>query len=102
MALPRIAPIAAGPAPSRNDRAAEVRSRSKRRAPPRMSSTEGAKATTEASTPAEHAGRRKAHDGDGLGHRTGGDLAEGDRVEELGGGHPAVNRDGIGLHEAGR
>src|SRR5205823_5150294 len=48
---PRIAPIAAGPAPSRNARAcAEARSRPNRAAPPRTNANDGANATAAASS----------------------------------------------------
>jgi hypothetical protein len=48
---------------------------------------------------AEQAGRGVADDGDGLHHRAGGDLAQGDGVEELRAGHPVVAADRVGLHE---
>src|SRR5215472_7848062 len=46
--------------------------------------------------PADEAGRGVADDGDGLDHWAGGDLAQGDRVEELGPGHPVVMADRVG------
>src|SRR5215475_161824 len=48
---------------------------------------------------ADQAGGGVADDGDGLDDRAGGDLAQGDGVEELGAGHPVVVADRVGLHE---
>ena len=42
---------------------------------------------------------RVAHNSDGLDHWSGGDLAEGDGIEELRSGHPVVGHDGVVLHQ---
>ena len=95
-----IAPIAAGPAPSRNARTdAFWRMRSKRSAPSRMNENEGANATAAASSASADPRRGVAHDGDRVDDRPRRDLSEGDGVQELPARHPVVVVDGIGLHE---
>ena len=49
--------------------------------------------------PAAEPGGGVAEYGDGVHHRAGGDLAEGDGVEELCVGHPVVGLDGVVLHQ---
>ena len=49
--------------------------------------------------PPREAMRRVAHRGDGGDDRPRGDLAQRDRVEELGVGHPVVDVDGVALHQ---
>jgi hypothetical protein len=49
--------------------------------------------------PAAEAAGGVADDGDGVHDGTGGDLPEGDGVEELRVGHPVVGVDGVVLHE---
>ena len=96
-----MAPIAAGPAPSRKARApavAGIRSNCPT-APPRTNTKDGREGDHRGEDPADQARGGVADNGDGLYDRAGGDLAEGDRVEELRAGHPVIMADRIGLHE---
>ena len=101
IAEPTIAPIAAGPgAVQERPHVAGSRAAGRSgRAPSRTNANDGAKATSAASRPPPTPGRRVADDGDGLHHRTGRDLAERDRVQELAVGHPVVVVDRVGLHQ---
>ena len=100
MAEPAMAPMAAGPAPSRKARALRWRAIGRSGGPPsRTNAKDGLNATATASRPPREPGGGVADDRDGLHDGSGGDLAEGDGVEELRAGHPVVVVDGVGLHE---
>ena len=96
-----MAPIAAGPAPARNARTAAVAAEAVEApaAAEQTKTNDGVNATTAASSAAGDAGGGVADDRDGLHDGAGGDLAEGDRVEELVAGHPVIVADRVGLHQ---
>ena len=100
IAEPRIAPIAAGPAPLRKARAL----RSRAHAVEALSSEQDERERGREGdgcgeqSPAD-AGRRVADDRHRLDDRSGRDLAQRDGVEELAARHPVVVAHRIGLHE---
>ena len=100
MAAPRIAPIAAGPAPSRKARAFSAPAQALEPLPAeqdeRERGREGHRGCEQA--PAE-AVRRVADRGDRRGHGPGRDLAQGHGVEKLRVGHPVIGVHGVGLHQ---
>lgn len=79
IAEPRIAPIAAGPAPDEK----------------RQESTVGTEFVEVRAAEADE----QPDDGHGLHHRTRRYLAQRNSIEELGIGHPVVTADSVGLHE---
>ena len=79
-----MAPIAAGPAPSRNARARWVGAQLVEAAGAEQDEREGgAEGDERGEQPAAEPGGGVADDGDGLDDGSGGDLAQGDGVEEL-------------------
>ena len=96
MATPMMAPIAAGPAPSRKARARCVVAETVEVGCAEEHEREGRREGDErGEQTAADAGRGVADDGDGVDDRAGGDLAERDGVEELRVGHPVVVVDGV-------
>ena len=99
-AAPRMAPIAAGPAPSRKARTRWFGAQAVEAVGAEEDERErGGERDGRGEQPAADAGRGVADDGDGLHDRARGDLAEGDGVEELRVGHPVVGVDGVVLHQ---
>ena len=99
MAVPKIAPIAAGPAPPRNARArGSARIASKCR-PPRGRRRTRARRRRAPPAAAADAGGGIADHGDRLHDGPGSDLAERDRVQELRVGHPVVVVHRVRLHQ---
>ncbi len=100
IADPAIAPMTAGPAPSKKclDRAIRSDLVEVRRTGEHEDEGRGKGDQRRHETAADSPGG-VAHDGHGLDDRSGGDLAECDGIEELGTGHPVVRRDGVVLHE---
>ena len=99
-AEPRMAPIAAGPAPSRNAADPVIAADPVEAPAAEQDEHEGRREGDQrGEESAAEPRRRVADDSDGLHDRAGGDLAEGDRVEELRAGHPVVVTDRVGLHE---
>ncbi len=100
IAAPRIAPIAAGPAPSRNARAFWlVRNRSNRRTADQDERERRGERHDRCQHTTGEAVRGVADRGDGRDDRPGGDLPERDRVEELRVGHPMVGVHRVALHQ---
>ena len=64
-----------------------------------MNENDGVNATTAASSAPAEAVRGVADRGDRRDDRAGRDLAERDRVQELGVGHPVIGVDGVALHQ---
>ena len=99
-AAPRIAPTAAGPAPSRNARASgDSRSAAKRPPSAKTRMNEGANAIGGGQQRSRQAAGGPAHQRDRVDHRTGRELAVGDRARELRAAHPAVRGHGVGAHQ---
>ena len=99
-AAPRIAPIAAGPAPSRNARAPRSRADAVESPPAQEDEDERrAEGDRGGDEPAGDAERRVPDDGDRLDDGPRRDLAERHCLEELGRRHPVVVRDRVRLHE---
>ena len=94
MADPAIAPVTAGPAPVRNASTVWLARIRSKRGPPSSEREGWGEGDERGEEPAADAGR-----GDRLHHGAGGDLTEGDSVEELGAGHPVVGGHGVVLHE---
>ena len=95
-----MAPIAAGPAPSRNAAGAGVRGGAVEVAGAEEHEDERRRERDErGEETARDACGGVADDGDGVHDGSGRDLTERDRVEELGVGHPVVVVDGVALHE---
>ena len=100
IAAPRIAPIAAGPAPSRNARARGVLAQPLEAPAAEQDERERRGERDERGEQAAgEAVRGVADGGDGGDDRAGRDLAERDGVEELGVGHPVVGVHGVALHQ---
>ena len=100
IAEPRMAPIAAGPAPSRKARALLVAAQAVEVAGAEQDERERrGEGDGRGEEPARQPGRRVADHGDGLHDRAGRDLAERDGVQELAVGHPVVVANRVGLHQ---
>ena len=99
-AAPRIAPTAAGPAPSRNARAlGDCRIRTKRSPSDSHHDKRRRERDRRRQQRAAETGRGPADHRHRMDHRTGRELTVRDRVGELGIGHPPVGVHGVGLHE---
>ncbi len=100
MATPMTAPIAAGPAPSRNERAAVLwRSALEASSPSENEDERWRERDDCGQQTARNACRGVADNGDGLHDGTRRDLAERYRVEKLATRHPVVLLDGVVLHQ---
>ena len=95
-----MAPIAAGPAPSRNARTRCVVAQPiEVRTADEHERERGQKRDRRRQRGAADAPRGVADGGDGRDDRTRRHLAEGDGVQELGRAHPVVGVHGVGLHQ---